>query len=87
MDTAVSRLRDLIENLSHVQSISPAADDRWGRLSTSLMNWEIIFTSGYNGRKHTYNHTDWQTLVHIANGYLNSELAPYQFGEEVGNAP
>jgi hypothetical protein len=75
-----------MENFTHVNSISPAADGRWGQLSTSVQQWAVIFSSGQNGRKLTYNQGDWQALFLTTDGYLNSELAPFQFGEEVGNA-
>ncbi len=47
---AVMRLRDLTENLSHINSISPAADNRWTTFSTSAHNWVVLFSTGHNGR-------------------------------------
>lgn len=81
---AAARLEDLTDYLSYVNSISPAADNRWEEHQRSVQIWIGHFGGGSNGKHYAYNRDEWIRLVLAILEQLDDELAPFQYGE--GNA-
>jgi hypothetical protein len=82
---AAARLVDLTGYLSYVNSISPAVDNRWLDYAASAQAWSARFGDGSNGKGYVYNRTEWQQVTLSVLQQLDGELAPFQFGEGVGN--
>ncbi len=82
---AVVRLEDLTSYLSYVNSISPAADNRWRDHSQSVQRCIGQFSMGQNGRRCAYNDAEWRQLTLSILEQLDDELAPFQYGEGEGN--
>lgn len=82
---AVARLDDLSDYLSYVNSISPAADDRWREHVRSTQEWASLFGGGATGKRHVYNEMAWRQFLLSVLEQLDDELAPFQHGEGIGN--
>ncbi|HET6882400.1 MAG TPA: hypothetical protein VFI31_19700 [Pirellulales bacterium] len=84
---ATGGLDELIEYLSHINSISPAVDESWQAHMESSLGWTATFTGGKNGKSLTYNVNEWNGLVLSVLQQINDELAPFQHGQGISNDP
>lgn len=81
----VFRLEELIDSLLHVASISPSVDNSWQTHTNSLGHWIARFQDAVNGRNYDYDREQWQHLSGSILAQLEDEMAPFNFGEELGD--
>jgi len=84
---ATARLRDLVNHLTRINSVSPAADDFWNQSANSLHPWIVRFDAGRDRQRLVYNGLEWEQLIHAIIARLHGELAVFQPGAEGSHDP